>query len=367
MARFEESSVGELRADAERRRVELAETVGQLRSKVSESLDRVSPEAVKAEIKDYVRSRGEMLVEKARQNPLQAAAIGIGLGYPLWGIARSIPAPILMMGAGLFLMGSAPGQRISRQVADAAADFGERISEGAEVAGARAHDARDAVAESFDTARAGLASALTNVREQAGAASQTAADVAQRAKETALGYQERAIGAAAETADALLRKSAASSQASSGAVRDAITAARDMGSDAVVRVRDQTVASSQSMRTALNDGIQQNPLIVGAVGLAIGAVIANLLPRSDVERSVLGDISSGVQKRAADLAEQGFDAAKGVLSEALDGASARVSSESLTPGDLQEATRDLGRRVRKVAENATTTAIELATKPNNAI
>jgi len=39
----------------------------------------------------------------------------------------------------------------------------------------------------------------------------------------------------------------------------------------------------------------------------------------------------------------------------------RADEQGLTPDGLSEAAQDLGRRARQVAENATTTAFELAT------
>ena len=102
MARDDERSLSDLQEDAQRNRAEFVETVDQLRSKVAETVTdiraRVSPDAIKAGAGDYFRARAEDLVDKARSNPLQAAAIGLGVGYPLFRIARSIPAPVLMVG-----------------------------------------------------------------------------------------------------------------------------------------------------------------------------------------------------------------------------------------------------------------------------
>jgi len=92
MARDDERSLSDLQEDAQRNRAEFVETVDQLRSKVAETVidirARVSPDSIKAGAGDYFRARAEDLVDKARSNPLQAAAIGLGVGYPLFRIAR---------------------------------------------------------------------------------------------------------------------------------------------------------------------------------------------------------------------------------------------------------------------------------------
>jgi ElaB/YqjD/DUF883 family membrane-anchored ribosome-binding protein len=84
-------SLTDLKRQSERTRAEFAETVDQLRSKVSDSVtdfrERASPDAMKAEISGYIRTRADALMDRARENPLQTAAIGIGVGYPLLKIA----------------------------------------------------------------------------------------------------------------------------------------------------------------------------------------------------------------------------------------------------------------------------------------
>ena len=77
-------SLGELKRETEQTRAGLTQTVEQLRTSVSETASdirqRLSPESIKAEVSDYVRSRGERLVEDvtaaARRNPMQAVAVG---------------------------------------------------------------------------------------------------------------------------------------------------------------------------------------------------------------------------------------------------------------------------------------------------
>jgi hypothetical protein len=56
------------------------------------------------------------------------------------------------------------------------------------------------------------------------------------------------------------------------------------------------------------------------------------------------------------LASKQFDNVKGLASEAIGDIADHVSEEGLTPSDLNAATEDFGRRVRKVAESATEAA-----------
>jgi hypothetical protein len=147
-------SVGELKRETEQTRAGLTQTVEQLRTSVSETASdlrqRLSPESIKAEVSDYVRSRGERLVEDvtaaARRNPMQAVAVGAGIAYPLLRLARAIPMPVLLVGAGLFFAGSKTGQSAIQKASDVALDLSDEVRR-------RGHDLSDQVGVSVAAAR----------------------------------------------------------------------------------------------------------------------------------------------------------------------------------------------------------------------
>ena len=92
---------------------------------------RVSPEAIKTEVSNYARNRGERLLEDitsaARRNPMQAVAVGASVAYPLLRLARAIPLPILMVGAGLYFAGTKTGQSATQKASDLAADLSDEV------------------------------------------------------------------------------------------------------------------------------------------------------------------------------------------------------------------------------------------------
>jgi hypothetical protein len=45
--------------------------------------------------------RAEDVTAAARRNPMQAVAVGASVAYPLLRLARAIPLPVLMVGAGV--------------------------------------------------------------------------------------------------------------------------------------------------------------------------------------------------------------------------------------------------------------------------
>lgn len=383
MAQADARSLEEIKRDTERARAGLTHTVDQLKTTVSETAsdirERISPDAIKAEVAGYIKSRGEAMIESvtdaARKNPLQAVAVGVGIAFPLLRLIRAIPVPVLMVGAGLYLAGTKKGQEVSRQATDAASDlvgeFGRRARDlrsdiegaaaaGVEYASSKLEAASDAIASGTaqvkDTAGAlgaSVASTVDEVRRQvtgAGAAvAGKAGELAGRASDVAqTGAQ--ISGAARSTA-----LDTASEFAASG--RQAFDATADMGRDALAAGKDALTAARHKVSTLGHDAsktfvdtFSQNPLVVAGIGLVVGGLIASALPRSDVEDGLMGKASSDVKKRARDTVDQGIEQAKDAAGAIVEDVTARVEQAGLTSDNLSEAAKDIGQRVRKVAE-----------------
>ena len=382
MARGTERSLTEIQEEAERNRADLTETVDQLRSRVADTVTdirhRVSPGAMKAEVGDYLHGRADALMDKARENPLQAAAVGIGIGYPLFRIARSIPAPVLMVGAGLYLLGTSSGKKatsdLTRKVADVAGSASDSFNSGLDAATRKVHDVRNAASAGMAAATDKATTALGAVSQQASAAGASvkqgvanltgsASDLAGAASGGIGSLKDKAVAAAGTTSGAV--QSGAS--ATGSMMRDSAGSVADFSADAAQKLRDRTVDTSQRALAAANDAVQQYPLLVGGLGLALGMLLASALPKSDVEKSLMGGAGAEARKRVNALASTGFDAAKGIAAGAISDLVAQAGEERLTPADASDAAEDLGRRVRKVAESAADAAFgQPAEKTDNA-
>src|SRR6202165_5045502 len=123
MPQADTRSLQQLQRETEQTRASLTDTVEQLKTSVAETASdirhRIRPEVIKAEVSDYIKTRGEQLLSDAtaaaRRNPMQAVAVGASVAYPLLRLARAIPLPVLMVGAGLFFAGSKTGQATSQR------------------------------------------------------------------------------------------------------------------------------------------------------------------------------------------------------------------------------------------------------------
>ena len=143
------------------------------------------------------------------------------------------------------------------------------------------------------------------------------------------------------------------------------SSATEAGLDAARDVRDKASDYSNRAGKTLFNTIQENPLLVAGVGLLVGGLIASALPKSELEEDLVGDAAAAAKKRASEAASKGFDAAKGVAGEILENVARQAGVEGLTPDKLDETAREIGQRVRRVAESAVTTAFDPEKAPQS--
>ena len=370
-------SLQQIKRETEQTRAGLTDTVEQLKTSVAETASdirhRISPEAIKAEVSGYIKSRGEQLLNDitsaARRNPMQAVAVGASIAYPLLRLARAIPLPVLMVGAGLFFAGSKTGQTASQKASDVAADLSDDVARRARELGEQVQDtasaARTYASEQFDRVSSAIAGGTDQVSGLADAAGAAVASNSQRIKDSAAsagatlsdrasGLKDdgrRLAGSAATTVQDI-------ADGATAAARSAASTVVDTGVDAARTIRRTASDASDQAGKTIFQTIEQNPLLVAGVGLLVGSLIASALPRSGFEDDLVGDASSAAKSRAQAAASQGLDAAKATVGEVYDETARQAEAEGLTPDGIGKAAQDISQRVRRVAEAAVTTAFE---------
>jgi hypothetical protein len=412
MSQTDTRSLQQIKRETEQTRAGLTTTVEQLKTSVADTASdirqRISPDAIKAEVSDYIKSRGEQLLNDvtaaARRNPMQAVAVGASFAYPLLRLARAIPLPVLMVGAGLFFAGSKTGQSATQKASDVVSDlsdelarrareFGDQVGDSASAAKACASDQFDRVSaavsggtnqvnQTVDVAAATLSSNSKALQDRAASFGSTLSDRAahlgeqgvRRAGSAAATVQDKVTSFGSSLSDRAtdlkdrgirLTSSAATTvqdTASSAAsvARNAASTAADAGLDAARAMRETASDLTDRTGKTIFQTIEQNPLLVAGVGLLIGGLIAGAFPRSDIEDGLVGDASTVVKRRAQAAASQGFDAAKNAVGEVYDEATRQAKAEGLTTDGIGKAAQDIGQRLRRVAESAVTTAFEPA-------
>jgi len=303
------SSLEQLERDAERSRAEFSGAVEELRNRVSDTADdirrRVSPESLKSEAKHFVdRASHDILHNigrKASERPLEAIAVGAGLAYVGWRFLRNIPAPILLLGAGVALLRSS------------SSNGGPFV--------ASSHRSSDDSGNTFEK----VGSAVS------GKAAAMAAGVSDTLSETA-----QAASRMASTA--------------TSAVSDAASSMYRGGADAASYAVNQASQAGRTTRGNLLQAFERHPLIIGGVGFAIGAVIAASLPTTAVENRLLGDTSDDLKDRASKLGSDGYAEAKAAGQRIYDRTVAQGENQSTYSAQAQSAADNPAARVQSAAE-----------------
>lgn len=341
-----ESSLEELREESERNREALTATVGELREKVGDTASElktlVSPAHIKQEIKDYVREERESLVKsvqrKAKENPLQLAAIGAAVAYPAWGLLRAIPTPLLLIGAGLFLT-SKRGQQSAK---DIKAKVDDVVQQGTE----RVTDLAGSIQSDIEDRIAGARYGAEGIRDSVTSGAGTVIDKAR---------------AAFHDASDAVHKTAGDLAGKTTATAESLTAsARQSAAD----VKNRAASMGTNTGSAVVSFVNDNALLVAGIGAAVGAFIAASIPASDAENRLFGAGSEKLKDKARQAAAQGIEQAGNIAADAAGSVAAAAAREGLDATGIQRALNTVADSVRTVADRGIDTALGTTPKPS---
>lgn len=90
---------------------------------------------------------------------------------------------------------------------------------------------------------------------------------------------------------------------SSAAAREKATVAFEKSKDAAAAGVEQSREMARQAKAKTSEGIDKNPLAIVLGGIALGAIVGALLPRTDREAKVLGKTGKKLNKKARKMAE----------------------------------------------------------------
>jgi uncharacterized protein YukE len=250
----------------------------------------------KAQSSDFVNA----LQDAVRENPISAALIGMGV---LW---------MFMGGSNTSLFGGAGRKSIFRTAAQRA-----------EQAGGAVRDTASHVGSS--------ASHVTN------AAAETASQVAGGVREASSRAAGQAVDAAASAYDSSVNAASRAAETISNATTNVARSVQETGTK-----------WGSTVQQNIADTFERQPLLLGAVGLAIGAGIAASIPITEAEKKVMGEASDFVRETVTDKAAQVKEMANTAVNEA--------KAQGLTPEAASGALRTIGDKVASVAQTAASTS-----------
>jgi hypothetical protein len=228
-----------------------------------------------------------------RENPVAAGLVGMGVLWMFFGSAR-----ISAFGSTL--------PNVARTVTNA-------VGAGAEATGSAVGDAAGATVRRVAESARQVGDAISS---NAGNAATTVLDKASAAYDTLKASGKEATETVARTA-----KQAEGSSTQFG---------RDVGT---------------SLQQNLTKTLEAEPLLLGVMGLAIGAGIASAFPSTKLERDVMGEAGAAVKDRMQEIASETFERAKEVFVEVKKEAAA----QGLTPASARESLKSVGEKVKTAA------------------
>jgi hypothetical protein len=198
----------------------------------------------------------------------------------------------------------------------------------------------------------------------AGAAKTTASTAATAAGAAAAGVGSAAAAAGSRATNAVMGAASAAKEAAAGAMESAPKLVPDLPdtSKAADALADVNAAVGERLRSAassgreygaaiqsrLSENLERQPLLLGAIGLAVGAGIAATFATTAVEQEWMGKSADAAREKAGEVGHALTDHARQVLSEVQ----AEAERQGLTAGAVKDTAASVAGKVKTVAQTA---------------
>jgi gas vesicle protein len=266
----------------------VSNTAGRIRMAASDAVERTSSRVsdVGSSVADTTSGTTDRMVDlldRAQRNPVVLGAVGLAAGFS---IARSVRA-------------TDTGERVLDYTTDMVGEGARRMASGVTHVASRAADTAGSLAASTRAMAADLGTTARQTLETAGNAVASAASRASEATSSSFeGVRDRAAGTSrSATKTASASPKGVGERARSGSRGRA-------GRDYVSR---PTPRLSRQVQDELYELGRQYPLLLGAVGLAVGAALGGVLDPTETENRMLGEASDRLKQRARTMAGEQYE------------------------------------------------------------
>jgi hypothetical protein len=306
----------EIQRDIERTRAEMGETLDAIR-------DKLSPGEILDQALSYFKSNRSGNGSKMGETASQWAS---DLGDTL----KHNPVPVALIGAGLAWLMMGGSRRTVR--AESHSTRYDRYD-------AQIYDAYD-----MPVSTPGTPAVSSGMREHGGPAplstpqersrQESSSSMRERAGEMTSGVQERVSDMAAGARDRIGHMASST---------------RHRLSDSADRLRHQASRQGGKTQETFNYLRDEQPLVLGALGFALGAALGAGLPPTQREDELMGESRDQVIHRAQQMGEEQLEKAKHVASAASRAAQEQAEKEGLTQESADQALNRTAEKVERVA------------------
>jgi len=346
---FDTVSQDEIDAETVDETAELRDGIEQTRNEMSETIEaiqtRLSPEHLKDQVKEQVREQfqevkatvrdatigkaqemarnvGESvtdarytMMETVSHNPIPAAMVALGLGW-LWMNRRSTPVRRSMQYAG-------PSQyRVNQPYSYE----GQRTYQGARYYDNRpmyGTESQEHERGMIDQGRQAIGSTINRVQD-------TASSVASRAQD-AVGSTVHGVQ---DTASTLASKTQETVGAIADKSQETVSNLVDQAQETAGNIAGQAQYQAQRLEDRFQQTLRENPLVIGAVAVALGTAVGLAIPETRREHELMGEardtLVGKVQTAVQETVEKVQQVAGDVMEEAKTTAQESAKEQGLT-------------------------------------
>ena len=307
------STSEQLERETEEERARISETLEELRA-------RMTPGHVVDRLVDYATdSSGGMFFRNLRQqavdNPVPVALVGAGIAW------------LAISGRRASTNRTSADNLVSRTT-DKISGAGDKMADRARHAADTASEAASKWSDQARSAAADLgrrgqttASNLDSARETADSVADTASSTYAAASDLAGDATSRAQGTARTAVDTV-------AEAASTTYGTAADQARRAG-DRLQKSASDMRGKVATTRRNIMDFVNEQPLVLVGLGLAIGAAIGAASPSTEAEDELMGESSDALKDETADLAKETLNKGQAVAERAWQSATEEAEKQGL--------------------------------------
>ncbi|HEX6898382.1 MAG TPA: hypothetical protein VF789_01660 [Thermoanaerobaculia bacterium] len=259
----------------------------------------------------------------------------------LWRIAKEHPMPAAVIGLGLgwLLVESSKQEedRASYRLRGQYSDYGYGRPSYAGAAGARAYTAYESDYDEYDE-EGRLSAAKDKVKDVAGSAKDAVSGAAHRVGDAASSAKEHALDLGHRA-------------------KDRASELKHRAKDRAVALKGQAGYKTRQARLGFWQKMEENPLMVGAATLALGVIAGLSIPSTRKENELMGETRDRLFEEVKETGQEVLEKGRHVAEAVADKVKDEAKGQGLTPDSVVSNVAD---KVRTVAKEAVNTAKEEA-------
>lgn len=248
----------------------------------------------------------------------------------------------------------------SGALANRASNAASAVGNAASSTASGAKGVANSVASGAKAAGSSMASGVNKTTSTVGSRLQSAGSTVTAGASSAMTGARNAARGTAERAEQARKRLARGTENLTEAARERVIAARARAVDVAQRADAAARQRYARGRDATRDFIEEQPLVAGALALAVGAALAGALPRTRQEDELLGETRDRLFDEAERIFEEERRKAERVAQAAVDEAGKiaeekRADADNAAPGSKSaveaaaDEVRDAGERVKEAA------------------